>query len=200
MSDEKKSRPKRPPKFVEPTERWLRDQALRYLNRFPATRRKMTRHLMTKAGPHAAHFSMDKAMLSADIEKVVASLVKAGFINDSEFAASKARLLLRDGRSVAQIGNRLREMEFTETDRERAVAELGEDQRALDLKSAARYVKRRRFGPYRKGATQRNQRDKEMASLARQGFSYDVAARVVDADSIVEIEQLIFGPEGGSNN
>src|SRR5690606_19773966 len=97
------------------------------------------------------------------IEAVMARLIAAGFINDREYAASKARLMARDGRSVSQIAARLQAMGFSEDDREEAVSALGEDRHALDLKAAAKVVKRRRFGPYRRGDATAAVRDKELA-------------------------------------
>ena len=193
MTEEKKSTEKRPRKPVEPTPKWLRDQALRYLNRFPATSHKMAQHLFNKAAPQLEHFDIVEEKLSADIEKVVADMIKAGFINDTEFAASKARLMARQGRSVAQIGLKLQEMAFSEADQSQALEALGEDRNALDRRAAARFVKRRRFGPYKPEETRGERRNKELASLARQGFSFDVATRVVDAKSIEIIEEMIYG-------
>lgn len=195
MTEEKRTKQKRSRKPIEPTSKWLRDQALRYLNRFPATSHKMGQHLFKKAAPQLEHFDISEEKLSADIEKVVADLIKAGFINDTEFAASKARLMARQGRSVAQIGLKLQEMAFSDADQSQALDELGEDKNTLDLRAAARFVKRRRFGPYKPEETRQERRDKELASLARQGFSFDVATRVIDAPEIEIIEAIIYGED-----
>mgnify|MGYP001793604516 CR=1 FL=1 len=195
MTEEKKAKEKRPRKPVEPTPKWLRDQALRYLNRFPATSHKMARHLREKATPQLEHFDLSEEKLMEDVGKVVADMIKAGFINDSEFAASKARIMARQGRSVAQIGLKLQEMEFSEADQAQALDKLGEDKNALDRRAAARFVKRRRFGPYKPEETRGERRNKELASLARQGFSFDVATRVIDAENVEIIEAIIYGDE-----
>lgn len=195
MTEEKKPKEKRPKKPVEPTPKWLRDQALRYLNRFPATSHKMARHLFNKAFPQLEHFDLSEEQLTENIGKVVEDLIKAGFINDTEFAASKARIMARQGRSVAQIGLKLQEMEFSEADQSQALEELGEDRQALDRRAAARIVKRRRFGPFKPEETRGERRNKELASLARQGFSFDVATLVIDAPGIENIEAIIYGED-----
>ncbi|MBO0334952.1 RecX family transcriptional regulator [Sneathiella sp. CAU 1612] len=195
MTDEKEPKAKRPRKPVEPTPKWLRDQALRYLNRFPATSRKMAQHLFNKAAPQREHFDLPEEKLKEDIAKVVEDMIKAGFINDSEFAASKVRIMARQGRSVAQIGLKLQEMEFSDNDQSDALDALGDDRQALDRRAAARFVKRRRFGPYKPEETRAERRNKELASLARQGFSFDVATLVIDAESVDVIETIIYGEE-----
>lgn len=195
MTEEKKAKEKRPRKPVEPTPKWLRDQALRYLNRFPATSHKMAQHLFRKAAPQLEHFDLSEEKLTEDITKVVADMIKAGFINDAEFAASKARIMARQGRSVAQIGLKLQEMEFSEADQAQALDALGDDKHELDRRAAARFVKRRRFGPYKPEETRGERRNKELASLARQGFSFDVATLVIDAESVDVIEAIIYSDE-----
>ncbi|MFC4270343.1 hypothetical protein GQF03_01160 [Sneathiella chungangensis] len=195
MTEERKPDKKRARNFVEPTKKWLRDQALRYLNRFPATSHKMAQHLLRKAEPHAEHFDIARETLKSDVDAVVAELVKVGFINDAEFAASKARLMARQGRSVAQIGLKLQEMEFSDSDQVQALDALGEDRQGLDRRAAARFVKRRRFGPYKPEKTRSERRNRELASLARQGFSFDVATLVIDAETVEDIEAIIYGDE-----
>lgn len=195
MTEEKEPKAKRPRKPVEPTPKWLRDQALRYLNRFPATSHKMAQHLFNKAAPQLEHFSITEEKLNEDITKVVGDMIKAGFINDKEFAASKARIMARQGRSVAQIGLKLQDMAFSDSDRAEALDALGDDRQALDRRAAARFVKRRRFGPYKAEETRGERRNKELASLARQGFSFDVATLVIDAESVDVIEAIIYGEE-----
>ncbi|WP_373087339.1 regulatory protein RecX [Sneathiella sp.] len=193
MTEETPPKPKKARIPKEPTSKWLRDQALRYLNRFPATTFKMRQHLMTRAAAGAELFDVDDAELGFRIEAEIARLVASGFINDREFAASKARVMARQGKSVTQIELRLQGLGFTEEDQENALEELGEDRRALDLAAAARYVKRRKFGPYKPARTREARDTREMASLARSGFSYDVARTVLDADKAEEIEDLIRG-------
>ncbi|MEX1035641.1 MAG: RecX family transcriptional regulator [Sneathiella sp.] len=196
MDDEQEPKPKKPRKPVEPTPKWLRDQALRYLNRFPATRRKMTRHLFDKAMRHAEHFELSEDILKERITGEIEKLEAAGFINDREFAASKARVMARQGRSTAQIGVKLQEMGFSEFDQANALAGLGSDMASLDRKAAARFVKRRKFGPYKPQAIREARRNRELASLARQGFSFDVATAVIDAEDTEEIEAIIYGDAG----
>ncbi|MEK9755042.1 MAG: hypothetical protein VW338_17755, partial [Rhodospirillaceae bacterium] len=49
------------------------------------------------------------------------------------------------------------------------------------------------LGPFRAGAERPARRDKDLAALARAGFGYDVARRVVDAASPEALEALKRG-------
>jgi regulatory protein len=48
--------------------------------------------------------------------------------------------------------------------------------------TARAYAKRRRLGIHRRPDTRALHRDRDLGALARAGFSYDLARRVVDAD------------------
>ena len=101
------------------------------------------------------------------------------------------------------IAARLREKGVAVATIERALETLGESSGDVELAAAVNLARRRRLGPYRpethaKGRAKADrsnrkpvasEREKALAALARAGFSYDVARRVIDADSIDELEQ-----------
>lgn len=77
---------------------------------------------------------------------------------------------------------------------ERVAEETGvDDPRLRDLQAAAAYARRRRLGPWRDDAAREERRDRDMAALARQGFSHDIARRVIDAESPEALEEEIAG-------
>jgi len=49
--------------------------------------------------------------------------------------------------------------------------------------AALALIRRRRLGPYRDSATRADFRAKDLAALARAGFSYDLARRVIEAET-----------------
>lgn len=192
MSENQKNSSKNPRKPKEPTSRWLRDQALRYLNRFPATTMKMRSFLYEKSHAGMFAFEIPKLELKDRIEEEITKLVTAGFMNDQEFAKNKARVMARQGKSALQIRMKLTSMEFPEEMQEEAMEALGESDRALDRRAAALYVRKRKFGPYKDEKTRTARREKELASLARKGFSFDIANSIINAEDIEEIETLIY--------
>ncbi|USG59566.1 recombination regulator RecX [Sneathiella marina] len=193
-SEQQQIRKKRKPK--EPTPRWIREQALRYLDRFATTTHKMRTHLYKKAEPALALFELDEAELRATIDTEISKLVASGFMNDSEYAASKARLMAKQGKSLNQIRRKLMELELSEDIQESALSGLGEDQEKIDMAAAALYVRKRKFGPYKPEETRKARWEKEMGSLARNGFSYRIANRILAMDTVEGIEDLIFGIPG----
>ncbi len=59
---------------------------------------------------------------------------------------------------------------------------LGEEE--TEEQAAWAYAKRRRIGPYRLEEKRADNRERDLASLARQGFSFGLARRIVEADEV----------------
>lgn len=189
MEDDAKKKQRKP---KEPTSRWLRDQALRYLDRFATTAQKMHHHLYRKAQAGKLFFDIDEAELRIRIDLEIEKLVSSGFINDRGYAASKARVMSRQGKSFNQIRRKLMELDVSEEIQEAALAGLGDDIEAIDVRAAALYVRKRKFGPYKADGARKERWEKEMGSLARNGFSFSVASLVLSLETIDLVEDLII--------
>ena len=60
-----------------------------------------------------------------------------------------------------------------------------------ELAAACRLARRRRLGPYYAGDDRRERRAKHLGALARQGFNFDVARKVVDAPDLEALDALL---------
>jgi regulatory protein len=60
-----------------------------------------------------------------------------------------------------------------------------------DLAAAIAYARRRRLGPWRQGDDREEHRERDLAALARQGFGYDTARRVIEAENVASLEEEI---------
>jgi regulatory protein len=193
MEDDETKPPKKKGKPKEPTSRWLRDQALRYLDRFATTTQKMHDHLYRKSQAGAEVYDIEEAELRARINKEIDKLVSSGFLNDREYAASKARVMAKQGKSLNQIRRKMIELNLSEEIQAAAVSGLGDDTDIMDKRSAARYVRKRKFGPYKSDGSRKERLQKELGSLARNGFSYDIAIQVLNLETEDLVEELING-------
>jgi regulatory protein len=102
------------------------------------------------------------------------------------FAASRARGLMRTGRSRRAIAAHLA---ARGTEREAVRQALPDDPRA-EMAAALITLRRRRFGPWREAPEDAISRRREIASLARAGFS-ETVARAAMAVPRDEAEALI---------
>jgi regulatory protein len=159
----------------------LRARALRYLERYGASRGRLARVLERRARREAEAAGVDPEAVNAEVESVVEELAGLGLVDDAAYAEGRSRALLRRGRSPARVR---RELAGDGIDRAGVNAALerhgGAD--ALAHAAAVRYAKRRGLGPFRDPARRAERRDRDLMALVRQGFPFPLARRVVDAD------------------
>jgi len=172
------------------TAKSLENAAIHYLQRFSASSANLRRVLLRRI----ERARRAEAKIAPDAEKaideIIAKLQRLNLLNDAAFAAGKAAALRRRGSSRRIIGGKLKlagiDTEGIDAAIEAADAELApiteEDGPDAELRAALRLAQRRRLGPYRPPAERAERRQRDLASLARAGFSLDIARRVIDAD------------------
>jgi regulatory protein len=67
--------------------------------------------------------------------------------------------------------------------------ELHTDPRQREWKAAIALARRRRLGPYRAAKDRQECRARDLAAMARAGFDYDVARKVIDAASVEALDE-----------
>jgi regulatory protein len=182
------------------TRDYLMNYATWYLERFTASRARLEKLMRGKIRLSVAHYDTDPQEAEDWMKSVLNACEKAGFINDQAYALGRARSMLRKGKAIRVIGADLNArgiasdmVDQTITDlRDEADDAARTDMRGTDpnLAAAAAYARRRRLGPFRSPDQRDEKHDKDLAALARQGFSYDIATRIIDADRN-ELENLL---------
>jgi regulatory protein len=171
----------------------LENAALYYLRRFDSTaenlRRVLSRRVRRAAmSPQA---TIDTAEAARWIEAVVAKMTRLGYVDDARTAAMKARSLFARGTPPAMIRRRLALLGAGEEAIDAALSGIEEDCADAELTAAAALARRRRLGPFRPAAARAERRDKDMAALARAGFSPEIARRVIDAADPEDLQEDI---------
>ncbi len=154
----------------------LHEAALSYLGRYAATAASLTRVLERRCRRWAQSAGAEAALaeLRPLVAAEVARLEAAGLLDDAAFAASRAARLSRDGRSRRAIAAHLAQHGV---DPELARRVLPEDDEA-ELAAALKLARRRRLGPFRDPNAAAEPR-RELAALARAGFSEEIARRAL---------------------
>jgi regulatory protein len=166
--------------------------ALDYIARF-ATSAKRVEDMLTRRIRRSAHFhGDDPAPLLAAIPGIIAKLQRHRFLDDAAFAGIKAASLTRRGRSRKQIGAKLAQLGIAAEARGQALDALVEEFGNVDEAAAIAYARRRRLGRYRArhiaGTQRQEQAKRDLAAMARAGFSFDLAKRVLGSDIDIETE------------
>lgn len=158
--------------------------ALHHLERFPTSRAGLRRVLERRAErSRTALGAGDAEEQSAWIEAAINRLGELGLLDDRAFATALVRRLRARGSSRRLIEARLADKGVAD-DIRREVLDQGEHGEAAELAAAATYVRRRRLGPHRPDPELRTaRRDRDLAALARAGFSFATAQRALDQDT-----------------
>ena len=167
------------------TAKYLQNAAAFYLERYPSSAEGLRRVLnrrVAKAKMLDAPI-MDNVQHAIDV--VVAKFVDAGVVDDKAFAQTKARSLHRRGTSGRLTRQKLKmagvDGDTLDEAMEGLDVELDVTPAQRELHAAAALARRRRLGPYRPAEDRKDHRVRDLAAMARAGFAYDVAKKVIDA-------------------
>ncbi|OJX72710.1 MAG: regulator [Magnetospirillum sp. 64-120] len=179
----------RPPPRITPS--YLENAALHYLERFAASTTGLRRVLMRKIDRSVAHWGGERADHVAQVDTVMAKLTRLGYLDDQAYAAMKTRALNRQGKGSRAIRATLAAKGVEAETIAQALDGLAEDHAEPDLAAAIRLARKRRLGPYRPADKRAETRAKDLAALARSGFDFDIARRVIEAESPDALEALL---------
>lgn len=148
------------------TRLYLERVALWYLERHAGCEAQLRRVLRKRVWrSFAEHAEPTREEGEQAIEEVVGKLRGLGYIDDERFASSRAKTLRRQGKSTRAIRSKLRQLGVDS-------AAIDQASEGDDLEAARTYVRKRRLVGGKK----------DLAKLARAGFSYDVAKRALEAE------------------
>jgi regulatory protein len=191
-SNEKPAR--RQPKKA--TARHLENVALWYLQRFAASADSLRKVLMRRVEKSARAHDTDREEGAALVEDIIARYRQSGLLDDRQYAEGRALSLHRRGVSTQGIRARLAAKGVGMEDIDAALAMLRDEAEDPDLAAAIAYARRRRIGPWRMRGDREELRERDLAALARQGFGYDIARRVIEAPDVEELEAELTARSG----
>ncbi|NQW00787.1 MAG: regulatory protein RecX [Rhodospirillales bacterium] len=188
MSDDpKQTRAKVPRKITETS---LRNSALYYLQRYASSCENLKRVLMRRVMRAAQVHETDIDEASGWIDNLIERLTASGLLDDRIYAEGRMRALFRRGVSPRGIAQRLQQKGIDGEIIEQMISKLHELSSNPNLLAAVKYAKRRRLGPFRPQPARDARFEKDLAALARAGFDYQTALRVISAASIAELEEI----------
>lgn len=179
------------------TAKYLENSAAYYLGRFASSSANLRQLMMLKVRRSETEHGTDPVEGAKFVDDIIAKFERLGFLNDTAYAEMRARSLHAKGTPLRGIRYKLQQKGISEEDTEAALVALEDEVRAnnLDLAAALVLARRRRLGPYlsEDAAVRDARRDKDMAVMARAGFSYDVVLQVIESPSVEELELAVYG-------
>lgn len=186
-----KRREKKPPKKI--TEKYLYNSGLAYLQRFPAStphfRRIMSRKIDRSCDYHK---DQERETCAALLEATVESFTRMGLLNDSAYLQGMVNSYRRRGLSTQAIMAKLGQKGLAQDAILATIRAFDEDRNAEnpELAAAILLMRRKRLGPFRKTSKDEKTATRELSSLARAGFGFDIAQKALsmtqeDADEVL---------------
>ena len=178
------------------TPKSLENAGLHHLARFASSAENLRRVLMRRVERSARAHGTDITEGAAAVAEIVARFTASGLIDDTAYAEGRALSLFRRGASRRHIRFALARKGVGAQDIEAALASLTRETGDPELAAALNLARRRRLGPYRAPCDRDDRRQKDLAVLARAGFGYQIARRVIEAESAADLE-VEAGPAEG---
>ena len=182
--DAKRGSPSGEPEAARPwTEAGLKWAASRYLQRFVASEARLRRTLERRL-KNPRRIPPEPEVQRQWIDEIVARAKASGLIDDQRYGEGLWESYTRRGLGRRQIVQKLREKgiprELIESLQAAAVAAAEESDVDPELLAARRYAAQKRLGGYGEPSadpqTRRRQRARDLARLARRGFSFATAS------------------------
>jgi regulatory protein len=182
-----------------PTLQNLTNVALHYLGRYAASEASLRRVLQNRLRraaldrpEFAADYEKQKALRSV-IETIIEGHKKTGALNDAAFAEVKINSLRRQGRSRRAIEQKLTLKGIDRTVAAKAFDrnDEGIEPEDVERQAALKFAKRRKLGPFSVKIGDPHQQRKDIATMARAGFSFALIKAVL-GHTIASEDELDF--------
>jgi regulatory protein len=161
----------------------LDELALTYVGRFATTRAKLGAYLSRKIRERG--WAGDRPR---EPGRIVERLSGLGYVDDAQYALSKARALTGRGYGPRRVSQSLYAAGVAEEDGEAARALAGEE----SVEAALRYARRRRIGPFAAEVADPAARERALAAMIRAGHSFGISRTILalKPGEAVDIEML----------
>lgn len=177
------------------SESWIKNAGLKYLGRFSASEQHFRYTMLQKIRNAESRESEDPLVHQQWIEAAVKLAKEYGFLDDQKYANALASSLKRRGLAKSAARQKLRQKKLSTPHINEALTQsyMQNDEMKVDpnLFAAARAAKKKRLGPWGPKNIDYPTLQKQLAKLARRGFSYGIAKQVLQAD-LEEAEQWLL--------
>ena len=147
--------------------------AIDYLSKYSSSKANLEKILRNKIQRLKIE-KKEKYLLYNSLEKIISDLEKNNFINDLNYTLSKIRIFTFQGKSRIFIKNYLLQKKINKKIITRSLEELDEQDYDWEIKSAKIFARKKRL------LKNLNEKTKNLSKMARAGFSYDIAKKILD--------------------
>lgn len=182
----------KPPKKI--TEKYLYNSGLAYLQRYPASTNHFKFIMMRKINKSCRHhIDQDLEECKKLLDSTAVKFQELGLLDDNAYLKGMVTSLRRRGLAARQIEMKLQQKGLDKGAIKQAVQAHDTDEYESnengDVYSALIFIRKKRLGPY--DTAGRHSPEKALATMARAGYSYDVAKKTLEMDETEREEKLM---------
>lgn len=157
------------------THKRLENIALYYLNRYESSSNNLIKILTRRIDKALKFHEFDREEAVGWAREVATKMQSYGYIDDNRYIENQIRILSNKGMSKKMIAQKLMLKGCIREDIENALSDDLDD-----YELAMRFAEKKRIGPFSRVEVTPEQKQKDMAKLARQGFSYEIIKKVFE--------------------
>ncbi len=160
------------------TAKRLTNIALYYLGRYESSVEQLRKILLRRVLKEKMKGADIRADAEAVVESILSKMIADGYVDDRRFAQGVVRKCQSAGKSRRFLIGKLKTAGIDSD----LICELTADLTDSDLEAARRFVQKKKIGRYRPLEKQKECFKKDLAAMARAGFSFDVAKQALETD------------------
>lgn len=185
------SKEKKPPRKL--TEQRLKNAAWHYLGRYESTEKRLRETLERKVRRHEQRGGEVPAEISGWITELVTEAQRLGYIDDARFAERQIELGLQRGDSLKKIGAKLYQKGIAPETIDSLLSAVRAEDADADFHAALRFATKKKLGPFALDPTTRTETyKKDMAKMARAGFDFEMARKILDAETPEDLDSFLL--------
>ena len=170
-------------KDLEKTVDEIRNFAYSYLEKYSPSKQQLRIYLFKKLIKTKQNISSKKEIFNL-IDSIITTLVDNKFISDKHYSDIKSKTFLKRGYSLNKIRYSLIKKGIDEKYIKASISKIKEKESDPDFFSAIKLCKKRRIGPNREENNRSLFYKKDIAILARSGFSYELSKKILDIPKV----------------
>ena len=166
---------------------YLENSSLYYLSRFATSKNNLKQVMMRKILWSARYHGTNSEEGKKLIEGLIDRYLRSGLLNDKVYAQNSAVKLHQQGNSSIKIRAKLKKKGVCNKDIEDALSSLEKIDENPELAAAILYARRKCLGPFQISRLDDSTREKQLAKMARAGFSYKISNFIIFAKNKEEL-------------
>ena len=163
----------------------IQAKAIWYVERYATSSANLRKYLVRKVRDSYLNLGSDEI-----IDDIIREFQGQKIINDKLFAEGKLQNLILRGWSINKSVYKLKQLGISDHDIDICVDEMKKENNELDLYAAARLVKKRSLGAFRRVEFNDKVKTKEFGIMSRAGFSYGICKKLLVDMNKEEIEAI----------